>query len=143
MAQSFVGSNNVNLLYPSGQFGTRNMGGKDAASSRYIFTRLCKITRYDGHVPRRNFVIFEWIFVLNAKWIYSEYNELLNIYRNECVLDLLVILLKDPWVGGCFFCTGRTYSTLFFAKGSFWISKNWFKNEYITFNNSFEHKLFQ
>ena len=31
MAQDFVGSNNVNLLTPSGQFGTRRMGGKDAA----------------------------------------------------------------------------------------------------------------
>ncbi|KAK4372152.1 hypothetical protein RND71_007536 [Anisodus tanguticus] len=35
MAQDYVGSNNVNLLQPNGQFGTRNMGGKDHASSRY------------------------------------------------------------------------------------------------------------
>ena len=40
MAQDFVGSNNIPLLYPNGQFGTRLMGGKDAASSRYIFTYL-------------------------------------------------------------------------------------------------------
>jgi DNA topoisomerase-2 len=45
MAQDFVGSNNVNLLYPSGQFGTRLQGGKDAASARYIYTRLCNHTR--------------------------------------------------------------------------------------------------
>ncbi|KAK3287336.1 hypothetical protein CYMTET_5151 [Cymbomonas tetramitiformis] len=45
LAQSFVGSNNVNLLYPSGQFGTRLMGGKDHASARYIFTRLTHMTR--------------------------------------------------------------------------------------------------
>ncbi|RYY35495.1 hypothetical protein EON62_02455, partial [archaeon] len=45
MAQNFVGSNNINLLVPSGQFGTRLMGGKDAASARYIFTRLTPITR--------------------------------------------------------------------------------------------------
>ncbi len=31
MAQDFVGSNNVNLLTPSGQFGTRRMGGSDCA----------------------------------------------------------------------------------------------------------------
>jgi len=49
MAQSYVGSNNVNLLYPSGQFGTRRMGGKDHASARYIFTRLEKITRAIFH----------------------------------------------------------------------------------------------
>ncbi|KAL6655583.1 hypothetical protein ACP70R_006409 [Stipagrostis hirtigluma subsp. patula] len=45
MAQSFVGSNNINLLYPGGQFGTRAQGGKDAASPRYIFTKLSPITR--------------------------------------------------------------------------------------------------
>ena len=45
MAQDFVGSNNVNLLVPSGQFGTRMSGGKDAASPRYIFTSLSPIAR--------------------------------------------------------------------------------------------------
>ena len=49
MAQSFVGSNNVNLLTPSGQFGTRLLGGKDAASARYIFTKLEPITRLIYH----------------------------------------------------------------------------------------------
>ncbi|GBG24322.1 DNA topoisomerase 2 [Hondaea fermentalgiana] len=45
MAQDFVGSNNLPLLFPSGQFGTRLQGGKDAASPRYIFTRLQEYTR--------------------------------------------------------------------------------------------------
>lgn len=45
MAQNFVGSNNINLLRPDGQFGTRLKGGGDAASSRYIFTYLEPITR--------------------------------------------------------------------------------------------------
>merc|ERR1719379_1731332 len=45
MAQDFVGSNNINLLVPSGQFGTRLTGGKDHASARYIHTRLSPITR--------------------------------------------------------------------------------------------------
>jgi len=49
MAQDFVGSNNINLLFPSGQFGTRAMGGKDSASSRYIYTRLNKGTRSIFH----------------------------------------------------------------------------------------------
>jgi DNA topoisomerase-2 len=40
MAQDFVGSNNVNLLMPIGMFGTRALGGKEAASPRYIFTNL-------------------------------------------------------------------------------------------------------
>jgi len=45
MAQNFVGSNNINLFLPNGQFGTRLQGGKDSASERYIFTLLNKITR--------------------------------------------------------------------------------------------------
>ncbi|KAI3510850.1 hypothetical protein L1887_17987 [Cichorium endivia] len=49
MAQNFVGSNNINLFYPSGQFGTRQMGGKDHASGRYIYTKLSPITRHLFH----------------------------------------------------------------------------------------------
>jgi DNA topoisomerase-2 len=40
MAQNFVGSNNINLLKPVGQFGSKLLGGKDAASPRYIHTYL-------------------------------------------------------------------------------------------------------
>ncbi|XP_040186944.1 DNA topoisomerase 2-alpha isoform X2 [Rana temporaria] len=45
LAQNFVGSNNINLLQPIGQFGTRLHGGKDAASPRYIFTMLSPLAR--------------------------------------------------------------------------------------------------
>ena len=44
MAQDFVGSNNINLLYPDGQFGTRLQGGKDSGAPRYIWTYMSKIT---------------------------------------------------------------------------------------------------
>lgn len=55
MAQNYVGSNNFNLLEPLGQFGTRNMNGKDSASPRYIFTCLSSLCRYmfpeaDDHI---------------------------------------------------------------------------------------------
>ena len=49
LAQDFCGANNVNILSPNGQFGTRLMGGKDAASARYIFTNLADITRTIYH----------------------------------------------------------------------------------------------
>ena len=42
MAQNYTGSNNMNLLEPIGQFGTRLMSGKDSSSPRYIFTKLSK-----------------------------------------------------------------------------------------------------
>ncbi|KAJ3239764.1 DNA topoisomerase 2 [Chytriomyces hyalinus] len=49
MAQNFIGSNNLNLLEPRGQFGTRLQGGKDAASPRYIFTTLNPLARVIFH----------------------------------------------------------------------------------------------
>ncbi|KAJ3179046.1 DNA topoisomerase 2 [Gaertneriomyces sp. JEL0708] len=49
LAQDFVGSNNLNLLEPRGQFGTRLQGGKDHAHARYIFTRLSSATRMIYH----------------------------------------------------------------------------------------------
>uniref|UniRef100_A0A672V7P9 DNA topoisomerase 2 n=1 Tax=Strigops habroptila TaxID=2489341 RepID=A0A672V7P9_STRHB len=57
LAQNFVGSNNLNLLQPIGQFGTRLHGGKDSASPRYIFTMLSPLARLvfppmDDHVLR-------------------------------------------------------------------------------------------
>lgn len=59
MAQNFPGSNNVNLLQPNGQFGSRLALGKDAASPRYIFTELSKITTelFDS----RDFEILEYL----------------------------------------------------------------------------------
>ena len=45
MAQNYVGSNNINLLLPNGQFGTRLHGGDDSASERYIFTQLNTLTK--------------------------------------------------------------------------------------------------
>ena len=45
MAQDFVGANNINLLDPTGEYGTRLKGGKDASASRYLFTKLSLLTR--------------------------------------------------------------------------------------------------
>lgn len=49
MAQNFVGSNNINCLEPSGNFGSRLQGGADAASARYIYTRLSPFARRVFH----------------------------------------------------------------------------------------------
>ena len=46
MAQNFVGSNNINWLLPNGNFGNRRMGGKNAASARYIFTQLNELVPF-------------------------------------------------------------------------------------------------
>jgi DNA topoisomerase-2 len=49
LAHTYTGSNNVNLLEPCGQFGTRLMGGKDASQTRYIFTKLSNRARTYFH----------------------------------------------------------------------------------------------
>jgi len=59
MAQNFVGSNNVPLLEPIGQFGTRLQGGKDAASPRYIYTQLSPVARL--LFPEADDPLLEWL----------------------------------------------------------------------------------
>ena len=44
MAQNYMGSNNINILKPNGQFGSRLRNGRDSASPRYIWTELEKIS---------------------------------------------------------------------------------------------------
>jgi DNA topoisomerase-2 len=58
MAQNYVGSNNLNLLAPNGQFGTRLMGGEDSASPRYIHTELAPIVR--ALIKREDDAILEY-----------------------------------------------------------------------------------
>lgn len=49
LAQDYVGANNLNLLMPNGQYGTRDQGGKDHAAPRYIFTETAAVTRAIFH----------------------------------------------------------------------------------------------
>ena len=59
MAQNFVGSNNINLFLPNGQFGTRMAGGKDSASERYIFTQLNSLTKFI--FPEEDFSVLNYL----------------------------------------------------------------------------------
>jgi DNA topoisomerase-2 len=59
MAQNFVGSNNINLLVPSGQFGSRIQGGKDASQPRYLHTALSAITRTIFHKDDEPLLAYE------------------------------------------------------------------------------------
>ena len=55
-----IGSNNIPYLEKDGQFGTRLMGGKDAANARYIFTKLSKITRV--LFPKQDDVLLNYVY---------------------------------------------------------------------------------
>nr|WRJ69475.1 DNA topoisomerase 2 [Oceanusvirus sp.] len=45
MAQTYVGTGSLQIMHDQGQFGSRLEGGKDAASSRYIHTRLTEAAK--------------------------------------------------------------------------------------------------
>lgn len=59
LAQDYVGSNNINLFLPNGQFGSRLLGGKDSASPRYICTVLSPITR--TLFPESDFPLLDYL----------------------------------------------------------------------------------
>lgn len=112
MAQNFVGSNNINLLIPSGQFGTRLQGGKDSASERYIFTLLNKMTRHifpemDDHVlkyldddgqlvePLFYAPIIPMILVNGAKGIGTGFSTDIMCYNPLTIIEYLRQKLKN------------------------------------------------
>jgi DNA topoisomerase-2 len=124
MAQNFVGANNINILFPSGQFGTRVLGGSDAASPRYIFTRLNDITPYifreednpvlnyledDGMKIEPEFFvpIIPMVLVNGAKGIGTGYSTDIPNYNPSDIINNLYALLDgkpmknmNPWYRG-------------------------------------------
>lgn len=124
MAQNFVGSNNINLLVPSGQFGTRLLGGKDASSPRYIFTYLEPITKKLFHpddLPLLNYkeeenqqIEPEWylpiiptVLVNGNSGIGTGYSSDIPSYNPEDIVDCLKDIMDEketkelvPWYRG-------------------------------------------
>jgi DNA topoisomerase-2 len=124
LAQDFVGSNNVNLLEPSGNFGSRRMGGADAASARYIYTRpspfarrlfhpaddaLLKYDEDDGkQIEPLNFIPVVPVLLLNgADGIGTGWSTSIPNYKPEDIVENIRrrmngnskedMLPMDPW----------------------------------------------
>lgn len=112
MAQDFVGSNNINLLTPEGNFGSRLNSGKDAASSRYIFTKLNNITTQvfnsldnplytylndDGTIiePEYLMPIIPMILVNGCEGIGTGYSTYIPQYNPKDIIENLLYLLDD------------------------------------------------
>ena len=57
MAQNFVGTNNINLFEPNGQFGSRYENGEDAASPRYPNTQPSILFPYIFHQDDQELLI--------------------------------------------------------------------------------------
>lgn len=112
LAQDFVGSNNINLLEPIGQFGTRLLSGNDHSSPRYIFTQLSKIIKYiirkedmgileylndDGFSiePKTYYPIIPFVLVNGAEGIGTGFSTNLPNYNAKEIIDLLLNKLKN------------------------------------------------
>ena len=80
LAQNYVGSNNVNLLVPVGQFGTRLTGGKDSASTRWdlICQRRCLEV-----VPATRRYLFTWLSPLARAIFPPRDDHLLNFLAED------------------------------------------------------------
>jgi DNA topoisomerase II len=124
MAQDYVGSNNVNLLLPIGQFGTRIQGGKDSASARYIHTHLSPIARAlfvedddrvlhyqddDGYKvePTHYVPVLPMVLVNGASGIGTGFSTSVPCFDPEAIADAIEDLLRGdapralkPWYRG-------------------------------------------
>jgi DNA topoisomerase II len=127
LAQTYVGSNNVNCLEPSGNFGSRRLGGADAASARYIYTRLSPFARKifnpadealltyhldDGkHIEPHNYVpVLPMILLNGADGIGTGWSTSIPNYKPEDIVNNLKLrmagtskedmLPMNPWFRG-------------------------------------------
>lgn len=112
MNHDFVGSNNINLLSPSGQLGTRLKGGADAASPRYVSTQLNTITRMifikeddfllryhseDGYQiePEYYWPVIPMLLVNGTSGIGTGYSTDIPCYNPIQIIDILLNLIED------------------------------------------------
>jgi DNA topoisomerase-2 len=128
MAQNFVGANNINLLRPVGQFGSRLQGGEDNASPRYIFTNMERIVdtifkkedlsilnylEDDGQriEPEYYLPVVPLLLINGSRGIGTGFNTLVPSYNPKQIVDLLRRKLRgslatlagrqlDPWYCG-------------------------------------------
>ncbi|ORY13026.1 DNA topoisomerase [Clohesyomyces aquaticus] len=112
LAQNFVGSNNINCLEPSGNFGSRLQGGQDAASARYIYTRLSPFARRIFHAhddallkygesdgnkiePEIYVPILPMVLVNGSEGIGTGWSSTIPNYSPEDIVENLRIRMQD------------------------------------------------
>lgn len=124
MAQNYVGSNNLHLLHPNGQFGTRAQMGKDAASARYIFTHLMPYTKQifqdvdkssltytveDGIEVQPDYYVpvLPMVLINGASGMGTGYSTTIPCYKPQDLVEAIKKMLKDeepdplhPWYRG-------------------------------------------
>ena len=149
LAQNYVGTNNINILKPNGQFGTRIMGGHDSASPRYIHTELNKIVDLiypvadfellnynddDGILvePEYYVPIIPMVLVNGMKGIGTGFSTTIPQYNPVDIINNIVYKLKnisykviDPWYRGFTGIIEKINEYMYVTKGKYnIISKN-------------------
>lgn len=106
MAQTFINSNNIPYFTQGGNFGSRISNGDDAASARYIFTSLQKITKiifnvideniieynYDGEIkiePKFYIPILPMILINGAQGIGTGWSTNIPLYNPKDMIELV------------------------------------------------------
>lgn len=114
MAQNFVGSNNINILKPIGQFGSRVHSGKDAGAPRYIYTMLEKVAtlifnKEDNGVlkyldddgiavePEYYVPIIPMILINGAIGIGTGFSTNIPCYNPKDVISILKMMLSNEY----------------------------------------------
>ena len=148
MAQNFVGSNNMNLLEPIGQFGSRIEGGKDAAQPRYIHTALEPIAfqlfdKRDTPLLQKNIddgmevepkyyvPVLPMILVNGVSGIGTGWSTEIPKYNPKDIIDNIQACIKGetmapmvPWYKGFTGTIHQISPTQFVTRGKYTISGN-------------------
>jgi DNA topoisomerase-2 len=148
LGQDYVGSNNINLLKPNGQFGTRLMGGADAASPRYIHTELNPIVDYiypsddfpllkynddDGILvePKYYLPIIPTVLVNGMKGIGTGFSTSIPPYNPLDIIQNIIYKIKKqpykdivPWFNGFKGTIEKLNNNLYITKGIYNIISN-------------------
>lgn len=124
LAQNYPGSNNINLIKPSGNFGSRAMNGKDASQTRYIFTKVEPIAKKifrkedncilenlveDGKKiePREFYPIIPLVLINGGSGVGTGYSTEIFNYNPKDIVNCLKKIIKGktpkepvPWYRG-------------------------------------------
>jgi DNA topoisomerase-2 len=147
MAQTFIGANNINLLKPKGQFGTRLLAGQDHSSPRYIYTQLEETTRLifhkdddallnylddDGFTiePEYYIPIIPMVLINGSTGIGTGYSTYIPKFNPMDIIDSLVNRLSgdkfksiDPWYRNYTGKIQKMEKLLYITKGTYAINE--------------------
>ena len=145
LAQNYTGSNNIQMLEPIGQFGTRSENGKDCAAARYISIKMSnffqKVFNNDDPIleykfdeqfiePETYYPMIPYYLINGCNNISSGFKTFIPSYKFEDLIDYIkdTILARDtkkliPYFKG-FIGTIEMFENAFKLTGCYSLEKN-------------------